>query len=74
MPDFSYPHVCVSMRTQSKVVGCIGGVALLRAVGFVKVDDDTGGKLVLSLEAIDQKLLGQAQEELTKAVASYVGY
>ncbi|CAM9546982.1 unnamed protein product [Ascophyllum nodosum] len=53
---------------RNRVAPCIGGTALLKAVGFAKEE----GRLYMSLEARDEDLLRTAKTTLEKALASYV--
>ncbi|CAM9954587.1 unnamed protein product, partial [Ectocarpus fasciculatus] len=53
---------------KNRVATCIGGVALLKAVGFAKEES----RLFMSMEARDEALLANAKEKLEEAIASYV--
>ncbi|CBJ27422.1 PUB domain, zinc finger protein Thioredoxin [Ectocarpus siliculosus] len=53
---------------KNRVATCIGGVALLKAVGFAKEES----RLFMSMEARDEGLLANAKEKLEDAIASYV--
>ncbi|CAM9164716.1 unnamed protein product [Hapterophycus canaliculatus] len=53
---------------KNRVATCIGGTALLKAVGFVK----EGSRLFMSMEARDEALLTNAKEKLEAALASYI--
>ncbi|CAM9145971.1 unnamed protein product [Scytosiphon promiscuus] len=53
---------------KNRVSTCIGGTALLKAVGFVKEES----RLFMSLEARDEALLTSAKEKLEAALASYI--
>ncbi|CAN0540158.1 unnamed protein product, partial [Ectocarpus sp. 12 AP-2014] len=53
---------------KNRVATCIGGVALLKAVGFAKEES----RLFMSMEARDEGLLASAKEKLEDAIASYV--
>lgn len=61
---------------KTRVAGCLGGVPLLKALGFAKVDPgEEGGdaRLVLSEEATDLELLTSAKNLLERAIAAYGG-
>ena len=57
---------------KKRVAGLVGGVALLRAVGFAK--DEAAGKLELSLEKreANKALLAETLSKLEAAYAAYV--
>ncbi|CAM9811809.1 unnamed protein product [Chrysoparadoxa australica] len=54
---------------KTRVGGCLGGVAFLKALGFVK--DPTESKLVLALDQKDDELIRNAKAQLEAAIASY---
>jgi hypothetical protein len=62
---------CFTTVSQARVVSCIGGVSLMRAVGFNKVDESGESKLVLNAQDVDAELLLQAKAQLEQAIAAY---
>jgi hypothetical protein len=57
---------------KTKVNNCVGGTALLKAVGFEKVEEEDGPRLAMSREAVDEELLQLAKQKLETALSSYI--
>ena len=54
---------------KTRIAPVVGGVGLLKAVGFVK--NDAAGKWELTADQVDATLLGQVKRKLEGAIQAY---
>eukprot|EP00611_Tribonema_gayanum_P023790 TRINITY_DN5084_c0_g1_i1.p1 TRINITY_DN5084_c0_g1~~TRINITY_DN5084_c0_g1_i1.p1 ORF type:complete len:213 (+),score=122.69 TRINITY_DN5084_c0_g1_i1:718-1356(+) len=56
---------------KARIAGCLGGVGLLRAIGFAKADDGGEARLVMSADARDEALLQAVKAKIDAALTTY---